>query len=267
MTASSSVVKITAKTALKGKWLKSAVAGLVLVFCCLIISFVSSILQSIVGNIVYWAFGVASALFCIFPLFLGVLRYFWRLLNSADDELSIIFYYFSAKELYFKSLHSSFSILGRVILFGIVYFIPTYITGLFSDSAVYEFLDIPIPMFMSNFWLISLILKVLAVVALFFTISRYYLVPFFIVADEEMDNSEAIHMSSVIFRATSSDFIYLICSFAGWICLSIFIAPLVFTVPYMITSYLIHARFAVAEYNKHIENENIRQSEEFFSGL
>lgn len=267
MTASSSVVKITAKTALKGKWLKSAVAGLTLVFCSLIVSLISRIFQNVAGEIAYWVFLAVSGLLCVFPLFLGTLRYFWRVLNSCDDELIILFYYFSSKELYLKALRVSFSFLGRVVLFGIIFFIPSFITDLFSDSAVYEFFDIPIPMFISNFWLVSFFLRVLAHIALFFVISRYYLVPFFIVADEEMDNSEAIHMSSIIFRVTSSDLIYLICSFAGWIFLSLFIAPLIYTVPYMISSYLVHARFAVAEYNKHIETENIRKSEEFYSSL
>ena len=50
---------------------------------------------------------------------------------------------------------------------------------------------------------------------------RYYAAPILSVADEEMDASEAIHMSCVIYKRTMLDFIYLFFSFAGWLLLSL----------------------------------------------
>ena len=85
---------------------------------------------------------------------------------------------------------------------------------------------------------------------------RFYIAPILFVADENMDVSETLHMSTVISRKSSLDFIYLISSFIGWILISVLVIPLIFTLPYILTSYAVHVRFAIAEYNKHIGNLN-----------
>ena len=90
--------------------------------------------------------------------------------------------------------------------------------------------------------------------------------PLFFVADDNIDANEAMHMSTVISRKTSIDFVYLCFSFIGWLLLSILIVPLIFTLPYMLTSYAVHIRFAVAEYNRHIEQINKIDFPEFTAG-
>jgi uncharacterized membrane protein YccF (DUF307 family) len=65
-----------------------------------------------------------------------------------------------------------------------------------------------------------------------------------------MDVYEAIHKSTLLSRATSIDFLGLLLSFFGWILLSVTVIPLIFTLPYFLTSYMVHSRFAVANYNK-----------------
>ena len=96
---------------------------------------------------------------------------------------------------------------------------------------------------------------------------KYYLAPFLIVADENMEVGEAIHMSSTVSKNVMLDIIYLFLSFLGWIALSVLIIPLVFTMPYMLTSLSFHVRFAIAEYNKRVEKINQSDIPTFAAGI
>ena len=85
----------------------------------------------------------------------------------------------------------------------------------------------------------------------------FYIAPVLFIADDNMDCAEAIHMSTIIAKGSSIDFVYLFFSFIGWILICFFLIPIVFVLPYLICSYLVHIRFAVAKYNKHIvKNDN-----------
>ena len=73
-------------------------------------------------------------------------------------------------------------------------------------------------------------------------------------------------MSTVISKKSGIDFVYLLFSFLGWMFLSLLVIPLIFTLPYMITSYAVHVRFAVAEYNRYIE-EREKKNYNIFSSV
>jgi len=103
-------------------------------------------------------------------------------------------------------------------------------------------------------------LKSVAVAVLVAIMFKYYLAPFLVVADEEMDVYEALHKSTVLSRATVMDFIILILSFLGWIILSVTVIPLIFIIPYFMVSYLVHSRFSVANYNNVVKEFNVSQS-------
>ena len=154
----------------------------------------------------------------------------------------------------------------RLAFFAIILFIPAKIVDIFGGVKIYDLLDIPIPLWTSNLYYLSLFLKTVASVLLFFIMLRYYAAPVLSVADEEMDASEAIHMSCVIYKRTMLDFIYLFFSFAGWILLSLIFIPLVFTMPYFIAAVCVHTRFAIAEYNSFEELKNTPDVPTFVAG-
>ena len=86
-------------------------------------------------------------------------------------------------------------------------------------------------------------------------------------ADEEMDVNEAVHMSVVISKNTVLDFIYLLFSMLGWVLLSFFFIPLIYTIPLFITVYLTHSSIAVSEYNEHIKRVNSENFPTFMAGI
>lgn len=267
MTATSSVVKLTAKTALKNNWPKAA-AVCVIPVCAWLISGLAVSLTAYMANeaagAVLFAF---LSFFVLLPLILGVIRFFWRMIFGADDSPVSVFYWFSSKNNYLRAVKLEFLLAVRALFFGIILFIPAMIVDLFAGSFLYDALKIPIPLWTSNLYYLSLFLKTVASVILVFIMARYYMAPFLLIADEEMDAAEAIHMSDVISKSTILDFIYLFFSLIGWIALSVLIIPIMFTLPYIITSVSVHVRFAVAEYNKRVDRQNSESFPTFVAGI
>lgn len=253
MSQSSQVVKITAKASLKNKWVMPIIVTSIFLFTVLICYNIASVLSIIAGDIPANVLLVALVLLIVCPMFLGAIRYFWRNLFNMNDKPVSVFYYFSGKKVYLRAMWFVLAFSLRMLLFGLLLNIPRFIVELMSRSFLYELIGMAIPVWTANLTYVTVFLKVLATVILFFVMLKYYMAPVLFVADDNMDSGEAMHMSSIISKKTSIDFIYLCLSFVGWIILSVLIIPLIFTIPYIATSYLIHVRFSVAEYNKHIE--------------
>jgi len=254
MTSGSPVVKVTAKTALKGKWLNSVIVTSIFLFSVFIVYNVSSVFSVVAGDLAATVLLLLMGIFAICQIVLGTFRYFWRILFDADDNPISVFYYFSNKTVYKRAVSLIVSIGFRALLFGLLFNIPTFIVEAMTHSFLYELIGLSIPVWAANLTNVTVFLKVLSSAMLFFVMVKFYIAPVLLVADDNMESAEAIHMSSVISKKTSIDFIYLALSFAGWIIASLFVVPLIFTIPYITTSYLVHVRFAIAEYNIHIES-------------
>lgn len=265
MTIGTNVVKITAKTALKGNWIKTIAACMVLVFTVLICTNAAGLLSFVTGETAATVISILMAVFLTLPLALGVLRYIWRMLFSADDSPISVFYWFSSKELYIKAMKFIMLIVFRVVLWLAILNIPSLLLYILSKSYVFDFFDMSMPLWAANLSYYRVFLQNASVIAVFFILLKFYMAPLLFVADDNIDANEAIHMSTVISKKTAIDFIYLCFSFFGWILVSVFVMPLIFTLPYMLTSYAVHSRFAIAEYNRHI-NEQL-QNEFSFSPL
>lgn len=250
MTASTSAVKATAKTALKNNRLSACVSSITVIFaffvCYLTSGFVSFIATDAAGT----AFFAALTFFLLAPLALGLLRFIWRMIFGVCDNPVSVFYYFSSKKLYTKAMRLMLSLTLRLLFFGALVFLPAIIVDLFTGVRIYEIIGIPIPLWTSNLYYLSVFLKTVAGVILVFIMARYYFAPFLVIADENIDTSEAVHMSGVLSGKTMLDLIYLFFSMLGWIILSVLVIPLIFTMPYLLTALSVHVRFAIAEYNK-----------------
>lgn len=249
MTASSSVVKLTARTALKNNWLKAIAACMTVISVFIIISGIASLISYVGGDTAAYIFEAILCFLLLFPLIHGLVRFFWRLLFGADDSPLAVFYFFSGKAEYMRAMRLITGLCLRLVFYAIILFLPAKIVDLFSGVRIYDLLDMPIPLWTSNLYYLSLFLKTVASVLLFFIMLRYYAAPILSVADEEMEAAEAIHMSSVIYKRTMLDLVYLFFSFFGWILLSLTVIPLVFSLPYFTAALCVHTRFAVAEYN------------------
>ena len=127
MTAGNSVVKLTAKTALKNYWLKCIAASLSLVFSCIIMLIAADYVSYISNDALGYILIAVGGIFLIFPLFLGVIRFFWRMIFGADDMQGVIFHYFSDKEKYKRALRLSAALAIRTAGFAAVVFLPAIV--------------------------------------------------------------------------------------------------------------------------------------------
>ena len=149
----------------------------------------------------------------------------------------------------------------------IIFLIPYIAVAVISNIEIYKFLDIPIPLWTTNLSNITAFLGYIALIGTLFLMLKYYLAPMLIIADENMDVNEAIHMSVVISKNTTLDFIYLAFNMIGWILLSLLFIPLLYTLPLFMMVYLTHCSFAVNEYNERINKINNENFQSFMAGI
>ena len=256
MVASCSIIKKTARAALQGKYLRCAIAAAIPIFMtfgCMLAS-----------ELFLFARPMQAAYFIVFailfvclllPLYFGTLRFFWRAFSNCEDDPITVFHYFSKGSLYKKAMKLVCRFVFRAVGYGLLFFLPAIVTGILADSKIYDLFGMNMPDFSSVFWILSGFLGIIATIALLCVMLKCYIAPFLLVADEEMEPDEAMHMSFIISKGTVVDYVVLVICFAHWILLSLLAIPLLFTVPYMIMAYLVHARFATARYNQMISRK------------
>lgn len=250
MATASTVVKKTAKAVLKDNWTEAIALGAIVIFANMIFYIAVSLFSMVIPSLITVLITAAIEILLIFPLTLGGLRSFWLIMRDQKNVLQEVLYYFSSVENYFRAIKLFTSLIFKMLWMGIPLIIPSIITDALSSAKVYEFFQLSAPAWSSNFSVVSVFLKIAAGVILIFLMLKYYLAPFLIIADEQMDVQEAIHKSTVLAKASGIDFVFLFLSFIGWIILSLFVIPLIVTVPYFMVSYMVHSRFSVANYNR-----------------
>ncbi len=263
MLAPSPVIKHTAKKALKPRFLQAIAACSVLVFGFYIVELISaltSIFADILGYLIVFA---VLMFFAISPLFLGVLNYFRRLIWEQEDSVLIVFKYFSSVALFKRALKFTLLLCARLIVSSLIFFSPYFVIWLLSNEKLYEFFDLSLPVWTSNLWALNSFVIFISLLLVCFYMLRYYLAAFIFVANDEIDAAEALNMSQIISRRTGGDFFGLLLSFAPWILISLFVAPLIFTVPYFLASYCVHCRFAVTAYNLDVDRFNSEPAPSF----
>lgn len=260
MLAPSRVIKQTALTAIRGNWLKSIVVSSAVIFALFVCILVSDLIATITSQVFGIMLLVLLCFLLISPLFLSALNFWRRLLWGEDDNPVLIFSCFADIYEYRRSLEITAMIAVRLLANGALLLSPCLIVRIFASSRLYSIINVPMPVWAGSLIYVASFLGVLGGLALFFLMLKLYIAPFLFVADCNMDADEAINMSTIISKRTSSDFFWLIISFSGYIIAGIFVIPLIFILPYFVCAYLVHCRFAVAQYNRDADRFNTDNS-------
>lgn len=263
MVAPSPVIKKTAKTALSGHWPQAITVSTVLLFSFFVGQIAASLTAIALGTAGHLLFSVAFTVFVLSPLFLGVLCWFRRVLWGQNDGLLLIFKYFSSKSEYRRALHFTLILTAKITVSAIILFFPCIIVWILSSEWFYSLFNLPFPVWTSSLWTLNSFLGIIGTFALVFVIIRYYLSAFLFISDSTIHPAEAVNMSTIISKRSGGDFLGLFLSFAGWLLLSFFIAPLIFTMPYFIESYIVHCRYAITAYNRDIDRFNAQNTPHF----
>lgn len=246
------VVKITARTALKNRWLEAILASFTGFFGVLILTLVLSLGIFTKDQSIMLATSLFAVLFAVFilsPLFLGILRYFWRLTNLLHDELRSIFHFFSDSAKYFRAIKLCFIMGWRIVTAVFVCMLPYVIVSALSTDKLYLLIGREIPIWAPSLILIRAFLYLVGVICAILYVLRYYLVPMLVAMNDDMLLLEAVHTSSMVAKRSGGAFFGLACSMIGWIILTNLIMPALYTLPFIIACYVVHCRFAMANYN------------------
>ena len=256
MLAPNSTIKQTAKKALSPRYMTALVACCLLVFAWFIGMLSSSLASVAFGTIGFVAILLAVVIFALIPLLLGVLYYFRRLTFEQEDSVLVIFKYFSNTKEYKRALRFAFLIFLKFALAALFVFSPCIIIALLSNETIYQFLGIELPVWMPILWTLNSFIVILAIISLAFITLKYYLSAFLFVSNDRLDPSQAIKFSCLISKRTGGDFFGLMFSFTPLILLSVLVAPLIFTLPYILSAYCVHGRFAITAYNLDVDRFN-----------
>ncbi len=262
MLPSTAVIKRTAKTILKGNMLRCVVAVSVAVAIYFATSLTVGVSAVFLGNFMATVLQNLLLIFLLLPLFLGVLRFFRRLQWGVKDDVISIFHYFSAANIYTRALKFLIAVWARILLRTVLLMIVPTLLQVMSNTDFYGSLGIQMPVWASDLWMVAKFVRIISTVLIMIYALRFYMAPFLYVADEDMHYAEALHLSKMISKRTALEFVYLGLSLIVWIILSVFAVGLVLTLPLLILCYLVHCRFAVAQYNATV---SIAYSEPFYS--
>ncbi len=253
-------IKKTAKSCLSQNYSVTLVSCLFLLFFEVLKISLSVFVGEYTDSFISALLNSFLTLFIGFPLFLGLVRYFSRFADGVTDYPTEVFFYFSSKKNYFKAIKFTVKLLIRLILSALLISLPALILKLFSEPYVYDYLNMPIPLWTPIFSTISGFLFILAAVVFVAVNLKYYLSFYIFVSCDYNQPIKILNFSSIIARRTQTDFIYLLFSMFLYIVLSLFFLPLIFILPFILTVYIIHSKCAVIQYNNTIEELNSPQT-------
>ncbi|MBE6728764.1 MAG: DUF975 family protein [Ruminococcaceae bacterium] len=241
-------VKSTALALLKGNWANAVFAGIAPVATAVIIFLAGSLLDLPIGTF-SGIIVVIALLFILSPLNMGVLRYFWRMSNECKDSPVEIFYYFSSLSAYRRVMNFNIKITFRVILGAVIFSLPATVVATITSESFYEFIGSATPLWVLSFKTLVVILQIAGYIATVAYLISLYLPAFLMVANEDMTADECIRHGIKIGRYTKVKFANIVFSYIGWIILTILAVPCLFTMPYLLMSYVVSCRFLVARHN------------------
>ncbi len=252
----SPVVKSTVNAALKGNRVSSTVAALLPVFAYyLVVMLFSGFSYLFTGwlSVIAAVLGVLLFVVTVYPILLGAIRYFWRLTDGVCPEPMDVFYYLSDIIRFKRAIKSAFMLTFKCFTALFTCMLPYILVTILSDAWLYQFLGTEIPLWVAKFELVRSFLQVAGIFAGITVISRYYLFPAIVVMDDNMLLLEAMHVSVMISRKSVASFLSLAVSLFGWMILSVFVAPLLYTAPLFFCCYVVHCRYAIVNYNLSLE--------------
>lgn len=244
-------VKSTAVASLKGNWawaIISALAPVGVFIISVIIEGAFSVITS--GSTAVFALMV---LLVVFPVLLGSVRIFWKIANSEKQYISDLFYYFSNKNEYKRAVKFA---VAAIIPLSLTFSICLMPSALLTALSNFETLRLSVPVIAMFLGYLSQLFAVAGIIYFLFVVFNYYTAVFLFTVNSEMTAVECIKKSRELAKFTKGIYVPHVFSYIGWIFLSVFVLPLVFTMPYMLMSYVVDCRFCVSYYNRLKETVN-----------
>lgn len=251
MLPSTKVIKDTARKQMKNNWVQVIIVTAVLLLAIILTTVWGSMILALLSGIrmvngplasAVWflatALSTALSLCMVMPLVQGVVRWFWFLGLDKELPLSEAFYYFSEWSLFLKSLILGLRFLGSMVIASFVCYLPT-VAAMTLTKAENASINVTL------LKVLAILLFLLGSVIIIKVALCYSLAPIAIIINPELQPHDAIDISKKIVSANRGACLFTVLSFIGYLLLSIFGVTLIYTLPFMLTSYSVFARFLI----------------------
>lgn len=184
------------------------------------------------------------------PLKMGVISWYYGVSEGDSPEILSIFNYFSSRR-YFRALNLEIHLLGRKILWALIYFaLPAAIAGasawLLNYGAFYMDLNLGYAIGVCGL-VFSLMLALLMAVLYAIHIQKYFLAEYYVV---NMDCGiwEALKKSRHASRGKRGEILLFRLSFLPWYLLCAVVIPALYVLPYYNISAMLYARVLMEQH-------------------
>lgn len=259
-----SEIKYAAKASMKHRWAEGIAVSLVFVATALLDILMQYMLMvilkvtdvwspftptdlpsySVVASVGITVFSALFSLAVMFPLIFGVMRWFWMVTGGSDPDIGEIFNFFSEPKKFFKSLGISIGIYLRLSIGTVICFLPYIVMSIFTQPDIYNQLGFDMPIVMESLNSIVGILKFLGFAAMVLWVSSFALFYSVMLSEPELSARKTLKKAAKMSHGLRFNFVTFILSFFGWFMLSVFVLPLLFFVPYFLSSLAVYGREA-----------------------
>ncbi len=247
---SNTAIKNAAKQSMRGRFLLCTVAACIPMFAVVAGELLIELpLYFGAGAVLFLPLLLGMLAFFCVPMFLGAMRFFWLLSRKENVNPGAVFYFFKRFSDYSRCISVMVPILLRSIGIGVAVFLPSMVVSTFASADYYAELGTEAPDFLPLIEIFGIVLAVAGAVLWGVYLLRHYMKPFLLIAAPDMINEEITFHSERIYKRTAHRTLRFVLSFWPWILLSLLVFPLVFTLPYFISSWVAYCRYSVAEYN------------------
>ena len=255
-------IKKASLSALKNRWPEAIVASATIVSVALLDTLMQLILMSIFKVDAVWSpfsptiipiyniiasicITIFSAIFSFavaFPLFFGIMRWFWLITGGSNPSLKEMFVFFSESKLFGKSVLISIGLFLRLIIASVVCFLPCVICRILITPEFYNALGYAMPIWLESLHPLVDILRMIGIIIFVLWTTRYILFYTVLFSEPNLSAHKTLVATKKITNGGIIRFIGFAFSFIGWGLLCLFMVPLIFVIPYLLSAFSIYGR-------------------------
>lgn len=241
---SRAAIKSTAKNMLAPNWPQAIAIVFLIMGTILLPSFVTQLFDFITRSalskmwVVTTAINEVYSFFFLWPLFFGVLRWFWNITAGERTPLLVIFIPFSSSIEYGRALKIGWAFFWRYQLASI----PVYLVE------VIKRINLPLPDGVDSNVLMEITSEAAQITTLLifiFVLARLLPLPFVAINHPCRYVRDNVKESQIISKATAFQYLTLFASLGGWLLLSLLVIPLFYTLPYFLACWAVIVRFSI----------------------
>ena len=254
-------VKTTARNYLRGKWAAACLVSVILLaaifvsllLCELVLGVFKSVIFNQIGTYTLLGTFIAAVIMLSMfvlsvPVIQGSVRWFWALIIDSELPISELFYYYSSQSLLVNTLLLYVRVLFRYVVTAVACFTPSIAAWWISNGTIQKLTGYSIALPLNIIKPAAIVLAVIGLIFFLIFALKTSLGFVLVVVDEQLDYVHALVLSKKILAKKGITILTTLISYFGWLLLSTLGITMLYTIPFILCSYVTAARFAITNY-------------------